>query len=58
MDWAALGSLGIGLLLAGVLLGLAYDQAITLVVWLIVGINAVALIALTSVLARCRPPGQ
>jgi MFS family permease len=55
--WLAL-SRGIGLLLAGVLLGLAYDQSIILVVWLIVGINAVALTALTSVLARYRPPGQ
>jgi MFS family permease len=55
--WLAL-SRGIGLLLAGVLLGLAYDQSIMLVVWLIVGMNAVALIALTSVLARYRPPGQ
>jgi MFS family permease len=54
--WLAL-SRGIGLLMAGVLLGLAYDQSITLVVWLIVGINAVALIALASVLARYRLPG-
>jgi MFS family permease len=43
---------GLGLLLAGVLLGLAYEQSITLVVWLIVGINAVALAVLSWVLAR------
>jgi MFS family permease len=49
--WLALAR-GLGLLLAGVVLGLAYDQSIMLAVWLIVGINAVALTALTWVLAR------
>jgi len=43
---------GLGLLLAGVVLGLAYDQNITLVVCLLLAINAVALTALASVLAR------
>jgi MFS family permease len=49
--WLALAR-GLGLLAAGVVLGLAYDQSITLVVWLMVGINAVALGALSWVLAR------
>ena len=43
---------GLGLLVSGVALGLAYDQSITLVVWLILGINAVALTVLAWVLAR------
>jgi len=55
--WLAL-SRGLGLLLAGVVLGLAYDQSITAVVWLIVAINAVALIALAWVLARLRGVGS
>jgi MFS family permease len=55
--WLALAR-GLGLLLAGVLLGLAYDQSIMLVVWLIVGTNAVALSALSWVLARYRPSRQ
>jgi hypothetical protein len=49
--WLALAR-GLGLLLAGVVLGVAYDQSIMLAVWLVVGINAVALTALTWVLAR------
>jgi len=49
--WLALAR-GLGLLLAGVTLGLAYDQSITLLVWLILGINAVALAVLARVLAR------
>jgi MFS family permease len=49
--WLALAR-GLGLLVSGVVLGLAYDQSITLVVALIVGTNAVAMIALTWVLAR------
>jgi MFS family permease len=49
--WLALAR-GLGLLAAGVVLGLAYDQSITLVVWLMAGINAVALGALSWVLAR------
>jgi len=55
--WLALAR-GLGLLLAGVLLGVAYDQSIMLVVWLIVGINAVALTALAWVLTRYRLSGQ
>ena len=43
---------GLGLLVAGAALGLAYDQSITLVVWLILGANAVALTALAWVVAR------
>jgi len=49
--WLALAR-GLGLLAAGVVLGLAYDQSITLVVWLMVGVNAVGLGALSWVLAR------
>jgi MFS family permease len=49
--WLALAR-GLGLLVAGVVLGLAYDQSITLVVWLMLGINAVALGTLSWVLAR------
>ena len=55
--WLALAR-GLGLLLAGVLLGLAYDQSVILVVWLIVGANALALGALSWVLARYRPSTQ
>jgi len=43
---------GLGLLVAGAVLGLAYDQSITLVVWLILGANAVALVVLSRVVAR------
>ena len=49
--WLALAR-GLGLLTAGVVLGLAYDQSITLVIWLLVGTNTVALVALSRVLAR------
>jgi len=35
-----------------VVFGVAYDQSITMVVWLVLGINAAALIALAWVLAR------
>ena len=49
--WLALAR-GSGLLLAGVVFGLAYDQAIMLVVWLIVVVNAAALTTLTWVLDR------
>jgi MFS family permease len=49
--WLALAR-GLGLLLAGVVLGVAYDQSIQLVVWLMAGINAVALVALLRVLSR------
>jgi MFS family permease len=43
---------GFGLLVAGIALGLAYDQSITLVVWLILGVNTVALATLAWVVAR------
>jgi len=49
--WLALAR-GLGLLLAGVVFGLAYDQSITLVIWLILGINTLALAVLGWVLAR------
>ena len=51
--WLALVR-GFGLLAAGAALGLAYDQSMTLAIWLILAVNAVALIALVSVLARLR----
>jgi MFS family permease len=43
---------GLGLLVSGVVLGLAYDQSTSLVVGLILGVNAVALAVLAWVLAR------
>ena len=43
---------GLGLLAAGAALGLAYDHSITLVVLLILGANAVAMVALARVVAR------
>jgi len=43
---------GLGLLVAGAALGLAYDASITMVVWLILGANAIALTVLAWVLAR------
>ncbi|MBC7561222.1 MAG: MFS transporter [Dermatophilaceae bacterium] len=49
--WLALAR-GLGLLLAGVALGLAYEQGITLMVWLILGVNGVALVVLAWVLAQ------
>jgi hypothetical protein len=49
--WLALVR-GLGLLVAGVVLGLAYDHSITVVVWLILGANAVALAGLARVVAR------
>jgi len=48
--WLALAR-GLGLLLAGVVLGLAYDQSIALVVWLILGANVVSLAALARVVS-------
>ena len=45
---------GLGLLVAGVALGFAYDQSITLVIVLILGANAVAMAVLAWVLARLR----
>jgi MFS family permease len=49
--WLAL-SRGLGLLLAGVAFGLVYDQGITALVGLALGINALAMAALVGVLAR------
>jgi len=49
--WLALVR-GLGLLVAGAALGLAYDHSITLVVWLVLGANAVALAALARVVSR------
>ena len=49
--WLALAR-GLGLLLAGVVFGVAYDQSIILVIWLVLGVNAVALAVLAWVLAR------
>jgi hypothetical protein len=47
--WLALVR-GVGLLLAGAVLGLAYDQSISLVIWLILAANALAFWGLWSVL--------
>ena len=47
--WLALVR-GVGLLLAGAILGLAYDQSTSLVIWLILATNAIALWWLWSVL--------
>jgi MFS family permease len=49
--WLALAR-GLGLLLAGVVFGVAYDQSIILVIWLVLGVNAVALAVLAWVLSR------
>lgn len=51
--WLALVR-GLGLLVAGAALGFAYDQSTTLVVWLILGANAVSMAFLAWVLARVR----
>ena len=48
---------GLGLLLSGVILGVAYDRSITLVIWLILGVNAVAAMVLAWVLARLPATG-
>jgi len=53
--WLALVR-GIGLLVAGGILGLAYDHSITLVIWLIVAANVIALAGLWSVLLRIARP--
>jgi MFS family permease len=49
--WLALVR-GIGLLLAGATLGLAYDSSVRLVIWLILAINAAALFGLITVLRQ------
>ena len=51
--WLALVR-GFGLLAAGVSLGFAYDQSITVAVWLILGVNIAAMAFLAWVLARLR----
>ncbi|HZW43797.1 MAG TPA: MFS transporter [Dermatophilaceae bacterium] len=51
--WLALVR-GLGLLAAGASLGFAYDQSITVAVWLILGVNAAAMAVLALVLARLR----
>jgi len=51
--WLALVR-GFGLLAAGASLGFAYDQSITVAVWLILGVNAAAMAVLAWVLARLR----
>jgi MFS family permease len=53
--WLALVR-GVGLLVAGGILGLAYDHSITLAIWLIVAANAVALTGLWSVLRHPATP--
>ena len=53
--WLALAR-GLGLLVSAVAGDQAYDQSIPLVVGLIVGISAVAMIALAWVLARLSAP--
>jgi MFS family permease len=55
--WLALVR-GLGLLLAGGILGLAYDHSVTLVMWLILAANATALLGLRSVVSRPGRPGQ
>lgn len=51
--WLALVR-GFGLLAAGASLGFAYDQSITVAVWLILGVNAAAMVVLAWVLVRLR----
>jgi MFS family permease len=53
--WLALAR-GLGLLLAGVAFGLAYDRGIATLVWLVLAINTLAMAALAGVLARLRVP--
>jgi MFS family permease len=52
--WLALVR-GVGLLVAGAVLGVAYDHSVTLTITLIVAANAVALAGLWSVISRVRP---
>ncbi|MGI9156574.1 MAG: MFS transporter [Marmoricola sp.] len=50
---------GLGLLAAGAVLGIAYDHSVQLVVWLVLGANAVALAGLITVLPGIREqPGR
>lgn len=52
--WLALVR-GVGLLVAGGLLGLAYDHSVTLVIYLILAANVIALAGLFFVLRRLSP---
>jgi len=52
--WLALVR-GVGLLVAGAVLGVAYDHSVTLTITLIVTANVVALAGLWSVISRVRP---
>ena len=52
--WLALVR-GVGLLVAGAVLGVAYDHSVTLTITLIVAANVVALAGLWSVISRVRP---
>jgi predicted MFS family arabinose efflux permease len=55
--WLALVR-GLGLLIAGAILGLAYDHGMALVIGLILAANAIALLGLRSVLNRLGGPAQ
>ncbi|MDQ2738312.1 MAG: hypothetical protein M3Y35_06795 [Actinomycetota bacterium] len=52
--WLALVR-GVGLLVAGGLLGLTYDHSVTLVIYLILAANVIALAGLFFVLRRLSP---
>jgi MFS family permease len=52
--WLALVR-GVGLLIAGAVLGVAYDHSVTLTITLIIAANVVALAGLWSVISRVRP---
>ncbi|WP_353651610.1 MFS transporter [Nakamurella sp. A5-74] len=55
--WLALVR-GLGLLVAGGVLGLVYDHSITAVIWLIIAANTVALLVLWTVLRRLTAPAD
>lgn len=55
--WLALVR-GLGLLVAGGVLGLVYDHSISAVIWLIIAANTVALAVLWSVLRRLAEPAD
>ena len=52
--WLALVR-GLGLVVAGAVIGVAYDQDRALAIWLVVGINVVAFATLWRVLRRIQP---
>lgn len=52
--WLALVR-GLGLLVAGAVLGVAYDHSVALTIWLIVAANVIALAGLWSVISAGRP---